>query len=718
MADLDAIRARANARKRKDTAPESGTVVAETKDGRIIRGVDGGLSFTSPGFSTNDPEIIERLMQGATVKDTVQSGFDRSTIAQAPITSRAVKAMEGVPFIGSFVDEAAGIGNPKATQGVRAVSAAMEREKPGQSTALKIGGGIAGAIPMALAAVPGIAAVAPAARWARMAAGAGAGLLAGGLEGAVYGSGQSEGEGRLANAKEQGQLGAGIGGLLGFLGPVAADLTEAGVKALKTSDAAQIAKRFGISKKAAAVVKNHVDSGDIAAARRALDVAGDDAMLGESTQGARSLLDAVAAKGGKSEAIVNEAIEGRVSRGNAAFRQVSDDVLGAPPQGLRTAAEEIAERTRPQRNAAYDIAFATPIDYASPQGRAVEEVLGRIPPSELRGAIQDANAEMLSLGMRNQQILADIADDGTVTFREMPNVRQLNEIKKSLDRGAARDAFGRIAPEGIRPSRLAGQVRDATVEATGGKDGTFAKALAIGGDKIAEDNALRMGSSLLSPQTTRDDVIRMMSGASTDARNSAKVGFRNAINEAMDNVRTVASDRGRDAREVRKAVDMLSSRAMREKAAIVLGKTEADRFFKEVDKVASGLNLRAAVSENSKTARRMAIQDDISAVSAPNVLQTAAGGEPVGTVKQVVQLLTGETADARAFRESGVAEDIARFLTQQKGKSAEAALNYINRAMTGQALTDQQAAFVGNMLATTGFLSGGQQGRQYLAPPR
>lgn len=720
MAELTKEQALAKARARLRLQEKNGNVVAEVKDGKVYRMQDGSLSFKSPGYATNDQDIIKRLMEGESAQAVVQSGFDRQTIGQAPVASRAVKAMEGVPFIGSYLDEAVGaVYGDKATQGVRAVSGAMERERPGQSTALQIGGGVAGSIPMAVAAVPGLAAIAPASRIGRTAYGLLAGIGAGATEGSIYGAGEGETiDERASNAERQAKTGAVIGGILGGLGPSFADLTDAAVKALKKSDVSQIAKRFGLSKPAAKVVKQHVDSGDIASARQAIQRAGDDAMLGEATQGARSLLDATAAMGGRAGEIVNDAVESRVARGNTAFRAASDEAMGKPPQGLMSAADEIAERTRPVRNAAYERAFNTPINYASQSGRRVEEVLGLVPPKVLRDAIADANEDMLAReAPRSAQILADIADDGTVRFRQLPNVKQLDELKKALQRIAYKntDDFGRLDGTGQRYNELAGKLRDAVSEAT---DGTYGQAVAIGGDKIAEDTALKLGTNLMRDNVTRDEVIRTMAGASADQRNAARVGFRNAINEMMDNVRTVASDRNVEAREVKRLVDRLSSKAMRDKARIVLGPTEADKFFKEVDRITSGLNLRAAVSENSRTARRQAIQGTIDEASAPNVLQSAAAGEPIDSAKRVVQLLTGETPASRAFRREGVAEEVASFLTTQKGKSAEAALNYINRAMDGQRLTDAQAKFVANVLATTGFLAGGREGQRYLAPSR
>ena len=80
--------------------------------------------------------------------------------------------------------------------------------------------------------------------------------------------------------------------------------------------------------------------------------------------------------------------------------------------------------------------------------------------------------------------------------------------------------------------------------------------------------------------------------------------------------------------------------------------------------------------------------------------------------KHIVQMLTGEGPVAQALRESGIAEEIACFLTQQRGQSAERALNFSSQAAQGQRLTDTLANFVVNLLTTGGFLAGHRQGQQ------
>lgn len=701
-------------------AMRGGDVVAEVNGGRVVRQQDGSLAFTSPGYATTDQDTIRRLMEGEGVKSVVQSGFDQQTIAQAPITARAVKAMEGVPFLGSRIDEAAGmvsqgfsklgIGEGRAEQGVRAVSEAMQRERPGQSMGLSLAGGITSSIPMAAAAIPAIRAAAPMSRAGRVLLGGAAGTTAGAIEGGVYGSGLGDGSERVENARQGAQIGAGLGLVAGAAGPFVADVTDAALRALKGTDVSAIAKRFGISKKAAEIVKNNIAADDMAAARAALQRSGNDAMLAEATPGGAALLDAVAARGGAAGNIVNDAIEGRVRSANRQVTSVLDDALGQPPIGRNSALDDIATRSAPQRQAAYSAAYSQPINYASPQGAAIEEVLGRIQPRVLRNAVEKANARMLANGQRNMQILLDL---DTGALREMPNVQQLDELKRALDQ-MARDSMkeGRATADSLLYGSLAKQVREATTDAVP----EYRTALAIGGDKIAEDNALRAGADFLKPSMTRDDVIRTMAGASKDAREAAKVGVRSAIDETMARVRSAISDPNVEAREVRKLLADLSSRNNREKLEILLGPKEAKRIFDELDRVSGAFQLRANVSENSKTARRTLINREIADQTAPNVVETALSGEPVNAGKRAVQLLTGEGPEAQALRESGVAEEIARFLTGVKGRSAETALQYVNQVVRGQKLTNAQANFVANMLATSGFLAGNRQGQLSLAP--
>lgn len=66
------------------------------------------------------------------------------------------------------------------------------------------------------------------------------------------------------------------------------------------------------------------------------------------------------------------------------------------------------------------------------------------------------------------------------------------------------------------------------------------------------------------------------------------------------------------------------------------------------------------------------------------------------------------------MREMGIFEEIATALTEVRGLRAERALRMIQDAMSGQALTDANAAYIGTVLSSSGVLSGSHVGSQAL----
>lgn len=155
-----------------------------------------------------------------------------------PTAAGALTLLQGAPFVGEYADEAlaqiAPYINPANTpeqtlSTLREARAEFAKERPVTSTALSLGGAVAGSLP-ALA-------VAPAATGRNLlvrglqAAGAGAGI--GGAEGVVSGFGAGETlEDRLAKAAQYGALGAGLGGLVGGVAePIAAGARK-GVNAI------------------------------------------------------------------------------------------------------------------------------------------------------------------------------------------------------------------------------------------------------------------------------------------------------------------------------------------------------------------------------------------------------------------------------------------------------------------------------------------------------
>lgn len=603
-------------------------------------------------------------------------------------------AANGATF--GWGDEIAGAaGLPAiAVERGRATQIAGQRDHP----VANIGGMIAGGIGMvapALAAAP--AALTGSTLLGQTVSGASTGAVLGALQGA----GDANGGDRLR--------GAATGGMIGTLAGAASPYIAAGAKAgigavlqrLKGVDIAGIKAALGIGGDAAKIVKAHIASDDFAAAEAALKAAGPQGMIADASPQAAQLLDTTVAAGGPAQRIATDAVEGRAKEAAARLTTAMDNVLGGAPDGVKSAARAVATRTAASRKAAYDAAYGSPIDYADQTGLDIEAVLARVPPKQLSAAIQEANDAMREAGVANQQIMAQVAQNGDVVFTEMPNVQQLDFIKRGLDavkRGETDAVTGKVSEAGTRAGRLARDLRAAISKAVPDYD----RAVKLGGDKIAEEEALKLGRSLMSTAVTRETVKESMTGASVEARLAAKQGLRTAFDEAMANVKAIATNPGEtDARAAMKAVKDFSSEANRAKAEMVLGKPDAQRLFMAFDQAATQLALRSAIATNSKTAARMAGKEAMDAIqSGPiNDLRT---GNFTGAARGVIQMLTGATPAAQTEQRQAVYAEVAKALTQLRGAQAQDALKTIQRAMNGIPATRTQAKIVSKAITLLG----------------
>ena len=682
-------------------------VIATTKDGGRVIETANGLAFTSPGYSTTNPDQIAKIMEGATPADVSMSGFDRQTIAQHPIASRAAKAVQGVPFAGEWADEAVGAVSKQAGAAMRASQNAMDREIPGQSTALQIGGGIAGAIPMAIAAGPSIVgrAVSP---LGRVVAGGLAGAAGGGVEGAISGAGAGNDGSRADSAMQRGVVGALIGGAVGGAVPIVSAGIRKLVERIKSSDVSTIARELSISDDAARVVRRAIENDDLDAAEAAIRRAGGRAMLADAGQGTQALLDASIATGGKGGRIAREAIDARASDAGAGLTAAMDRTLGEA-DGAGSIAQGIRTGTQAARSAAYDKAYASAIDYSGPDGRTVESLTRRVPAS----AIRKADALMRLEGVDGLQKMISIADDGSITLTRMPGVREIDYITRGLnDVAAAADGAGKLGgttQEGRALSSLAKSLRSATRKAAP----AYAEALDTAADAISRKNAADLGYSMLRQSVTREQVADGLAGASKSEISAAKQGLRSYVDDTLANVRRTITDPNVDVREVQKLVKDLSSRSSKAKITVLLGR-EAKTIMDAMDDAARALEVRAAIATNSKTAVRQAIQGAVGEQTAPGAVATLLQGKPVDFGRRVAQALTGQTPEAVALRQQGIYDEIAKALTMIKGQDAQRALFQIRRAMSGQPIANEQARLIGEVMSRGLGLSAYESGETAL----
>ena len=678
-----------------NTANEN-IVMRTAGNGRVVQTANG-LAFVSPTYSTTDPEEIERIIesQGSVnpAKEAPQRMRRQGLIQAGPIAAAVLKASQGIPFAGEFIPEAVGAFSPDARKKIETLQQATEEEAP----LLSLGARVAGSAPAALVAPQA------AGRTLLSQIGKGAGLA--GAEAGVSGFGAAEGSflDRLPRAALEGSLGLALGGALGGI----ISTVTRGTTSRRQLDRAidQVAEKLDVSRGAALIITNAVrQGGSVEDALQALRRAGDSGMIADASLATQNLLDGVMTMGATGEAasIGRQAVNTRAAQMSDELSETLDETLGEAPLGRKTLAETIQGRTAPKRNRLYRQAYASPIDYTSTAGEQILKVVDRIPDRYMRTAIQNANDLMKAEGVTARQIKATLADDGSVAFEEQPNVIQLDYIKKGLQnaarstKGLYDEITGKPKNFGITLDRLATQLRGALGRAVPAYD----EAVKLGGDTILEREAANMGAVIFRPNTTVEDVLLATTNASTDQLASMRLAARGQVQEMMLNAKTFITQGGVDGvTEARKIVLELGTGANRQKLANILPPEDFDKLVKKLDEVRASLEVLASVAPNSKTTQRIQISKTIDDMLEPGILGSAARGEPIKASQRFFQEVSGQADDLTEEERQKIFAEVARGLTEQRGRTAEAALQYLQKAMDGGTLSAAQASLLNRRVA-------------------
>jgi len=674
--------------------------VADYNDGQVIQNpTTGERVFVSPGYITSDPSIVEGIMKGITPADTQTAVMQEEFVQKNPLISGFTSAVQDVPFVGSYTDEAIDlVFGKKAGDAARYANEAYKERRPKQA--------IAGAIAAGVVTSPAVIALAP--EWALSYVASGASILrqmgraaligmpAGGIEGFLSGFGRGEDGERLETATVDGAIGTAAGGIFGSIFPPAKEFISFVWKNIKGRSVKQISNKLGISINASKVIRTALENDDIDAAQAALERAGSSSMLADAGPGTQNLLDVTVTSGGTSPRLVRQAVDQRAEEAGDTMTSVLDDVLGAP-QGLKTTQSGIRVETAPQRSSTYKSAYSKPIDYSAPRGLRILDRLKRVPQS----AINAANKLMILEGNASSQILATVSDNGTAVFKTLPDVRQLDYITRALNQVAeqqnATGKLGGTTPEGVATGKLSQIIRNILKKEVP----EYADALKVSEESIRRVQAVETGYSILDGKTTRETVADSLKKMNPTELQEARQGLRSSIDDTLAKVKAVASDANIEIREFKKLADNLRSRASREKMRLLIGDEATDALYKKLDEAVVTLELRATISRNSKTQVRDSITGKVEEITAPGPLATLLSGEPIYATKKLVQVITGTTDEARALRKMGIYDEIAGVLISLRGKEAQNALRLIRGAVDGDVVTTQQAEKIAKILTSS-----------------
>lgn len=631
----------------------------------------------------------------------VASAMGADFAARNPVAAGALQFMKGLPAVGGAVDEGLGAVTQtpamtqmgvSATDVVRGAQAETERAAPLLSTGLQLAGGVTGFVgtPGLLGAVTARGAT----PGARLASGTTRGGAVGAGEGAATGAGLAEEGQRVEGAMTGGLTGAAIGTVAGVIPPGAEEVMTNARNYIGRVDDTRLAQELGVSRETATVLRSALQAEDFDAAVAALQRAGPSSMLADASPVLRDFLDVAMQAGGPgAKRQARNAIEARVTQGSQRFNTFMDQVLGVP-RGRETQTAGIRLASAPERERVYNAAYAVPIDYSGEAGRNLQAMLDRVPMS----AINRANELMRVEGVRSPQIMANIADDGTVTFTRLPDVRQFDYIRRALadivESSEGRGAMGGVTGYGRSVGNLSRDIRDTLGEVVP----EYRTALNTAADTIAEINAADIGYRAFGGTLTREQVRNALGDMTPPERVAAQIGLRNAIDDKLARIGQLASDPNRDARELQSLTKQMTSPDFREKLETIVGPAPARDFIRQLDEEIAAVQLRAAVNPNSATFRRGDIMQTIRAETEPNILQSLLRDGPLQATKNLTRALSGMTDEALMARDRGVLDEIAAVLTQSRGRDAQEALRIVQRSIGGQEMNENRARFVARVL--------------------
>ena len=566
---------------------------------------------------------------------------------------------------------------------------AYREQEAGMSTAGRLSADLLGGL---LPAALGVGAVSTA---GNLLGAAGRGAIAGGGMGAVQGF--MEGEGGAAARFKNGRDGLLFGGAIGAAIPVAGRVVGGAVRGIREGVAnhrmsAELAETLGVRPQTAKALSDTLGVDDADAIRDYLNRAGGHGMLADASPAAAGALETAMQAPGRATRTAHERITGRAAQAAEDLTDALDNTLGSA-KGAVSLVDDIRHGTAPARQAAYDAAYAAPIDYSATAGREIEGLLQRVPAS----AIKRANELMAIEGNQSRQIMAQIADNGAVTFQRMPDVRQIDYLTRALkDVADAADGQGKLGGTtdlGRAVGNLARDIRGATKRAVP----EYGKALDVASDAISERNAVDLGYRLLNRATTREEVADAMRGASQAELLAVRRGVRSGIDETLANVRATITDHSIEPRQAMEALRQLSSPASQEKMEAILGPAWPS-LKAEIDKTARALNLRAQTATNSRTMGRTAANEMLNDAIEPGLLRQ---WKPVAAAREAFATATGASRRAVNMLRADAKGELADLLTRQ-GQGVNV-LNAAELARANFAVSPLAGQRAGQLVNALGF---------------
>lgn len=700
-------------------APPEGAVIHENYID--AKGVNRGVSTsaTNPAIHVDRTGMTPRdeAMATAAVADRARNDNFATDITRATLPlSQGLSASGGDELIsGAFAGTRSLFGNDYQdsydfAQELQRQELERERDDhPYRSMAGQIGGGIATSL--------GAGRFLPFPQGpmgAQMLTGMGYGATGGAVEGFLSGSGTED---RLNKARDGGI----IGGMLGTAAPP----LFAGARNLfnKVADKFTVDSQLaalGLSRPAADQMRRGLESDDIftpgGRGQQNMGEAGADATLADAGQATRSIVDAGVQRGGPGASEVMQRVSDRLGRNLQQLQSTFNRSFGSMPKGMREQMTAIRDDFTGLEGL-YAVGHNTPVNYAAPLGRKLEDLMPRVPPSVFR----EANELMQLMGKpTNRQMILDVADDGTVRgLKAMPDTMQWDYVKRALqaraEGTAGQGALGKQTPFGRAYEELGGEIRRTLGRAVPEWD----KAVTEAAIPINRIKALKLGEESLPSRMSRSEFRAEYRRLPDDAKAYVGYGMREHIDETIANTRRAISNLDKEGLEqLRSTVKALTSDAAFEKLRIVLPQAEYMQVVRQLQKAERALLMNAEMAVNSRTFGRQVQQGISERLNSPGIVGSLREGTPVNATRRGVQEFFGTTPQDKLRMEDDQWSQILDFLTSQRGLSTPQTSQALRDAYDTAGRNAATATEVGRDVAIGLGAGAYQYGQQQLNPNR
>ena len=621
------------------TIPEGSTLLKQYPDGGYItqNRKTRQMNYVNPegAYVSADQGTITSIMrEGGDFKKVVGGEMSRDVVGEG-LTAISSGVGGGIPALRGYIAQGGAkasefgsqfTGNaPISEETIRAAMRSQEAQYPaltgGARLATGAAVGMASGVDRLINAPTRIGRAAQA-----MGFGTGLGAAEGGIAG--YGEGGAE------EAARQAQVGGMFGLIAGTVAPVVGSIVG-GVSRLR----AEMPFRSDINKigakgDARKLIKDAVEADGVGAAAAANTPYGNIATLGPNMS---NLLDVVANTPGKGAAVVRSNLNETSLAASRDLSTTLDDVLGPVTAGKIGQKADIMTDTAKARRELYGSAYSSQVIPGEEASDTVLDLYTRVSPDDLTGAttlMREAGGEfdyMVPTRVSEEQAnkILNQADgvnitydvDGNYIAMRTPTVETLDYVTRRLhSRAQELKRSGDI--EGYRSkTALAIQMRNALDEVSP----DYKAARAAGKDAIDQKIAADLGTDLLSPSVTREEVQIALDVMGPTELKQVRTALRNRLDEIAANAKVNPSKRT-DAEVVEALAQLkaMNTRAVATKMQMVLGDVGFEKMSNKIREASDAMIMAASVAQNSKTAIRQAVQKRFEELITPTV------GERIG----------------------------------------------------------------------------------------